>query len=204
MERDITLPVANNLVRGFHAGDILHISGTIFTGRDAAHHLLIKRQNEEKEIPFDIRQMPLYHCGPLVRKRESRWQIIAAGPTTSMRMDRFTGPLLEQYGIRAILGKGGLSQDSVRLMQHYGACYLAIVGGAASLQTTQIEEIEAVYWEDLMPECLWQIRYKGLGPLTVAIDSHGNNLYGDVNNQVNNKRQRLYAQLGITKKTDGA
>ena len=71
-------------------------------------------------------------------------------------------------------------------------------------QQTPEEEIEAVYWEDLMPECLWQIRYKGLGPLTVAIDSHGNNLYGDVNNQVNNKRQRLYAQLGITKKTDGA
>ena len=76
--------------------------------------------------------------------------------------------------------------------------YLAVVGGAASLQTTQIEEIEEVYWEDLMPECLWQIRYKGLGPLTVAIDAHGNNRYGDVISEVEGRRQKLYEALGIS------
>ena len=115
-----------------------------------------------------------------------------------MRMDRFTGPLVERYQIRAILGKGGLSQTSVQLMQEHGACYLGIVGGAASLQTTQIEEIEEVFWEDLMPECLWKIRYHGLGPLTVAIDAHGNNLYADVLQGVAERQGELYRALGIS------
>ena len=200
-EYHLQTPLSLDAVRELKIGDSVFLDGIIFGIRDAT---LIRIFDHEQAPPADISGASLLHTAPNVRKVGEHYEPVCIGTTTSMRMDRFTGPLLEQYGIRAILGKGGLSQDSVRLMQHYGACYLAIVGGAASLQTTQIEEIEAVYWEDLMPECLWQIRYKGLGPLTVAIDSHGNNLYGDVNNQVNNKRQRLYAQLGITKKTDGA
>jgi L(+)-tartrate dehydratase beta subunit len=98
-------------------------------------------------------------------------------------MDRFVPGLLEQYGVRAVVGKGGLLAGSVEAMQRFGAVYLAIVGGAAALETLQIEEIEQVWWEDLMPECLWKFRVKDFGPLIVAIDAHGNSLYKKVQDQ---------------------
>ena len=111
-------------------------------------------------------------------------------------MDRFTPGLLERYGVRAIIGKGGLLENSVRAMQQFGACYLAIVGGAAALETTQVEAIEGVYWEDLMPECLWRFRVKDLGPLTVAIDSHGANLYAQVKREASARLAGLLQELG--------
>ena len=112
-------------------------------------------------------------------------------------MDRFTEGLLRDYGVRAILGKGGLSQRSAELMQQYGAVYLSVTGGAAAMETLQIEEIEKVFWEDLMPECIWQIRFKGLGPLTVGIDAHGGNLQQDVQNQAQQKTAELLRKMGI-------
>jgi L(+)-tartrate dehydratase beta subunit len=111
-------------------------------------------------------------------------------------MDRFTEGLLRDHGVRAILGKGGLSQQSADLMKQYGACYLSVTGGAAAMETLQIEEIEQVYWEDLMPECIWQIRFKGLGPLTVGIDAHGGNLQREVQAQAQQKAQELLRKMG--------
>ena len=194
-EHHLESPLSLEAVRSLKVGDTVYLDGIVFGIRDAT---LIRIFDQSQEPPADIHDVTLLHTAPNVRKIGDRYEPISIGTTTSMRMDRFTGPLLERYRIRAILGKGGLSQASVELMREYGACYLAVVGGAASLQTTQIQEIEEVYWEDLMPECLWQIRYKGLGPLTVAIDAHGNNLYGDVIDEVERRRRRLYAQLGIS------
>lgn len=194
-EHHLETPLSLESVRRLKVGDTVYLDGIVFGIRDAT---LIRIFDQGREPPTDITGATLLHTAPNVRKDGDRYEPISIGTTTSMRMDRFTGPLLKQYSIRAILGKGGLSQASVELMQEYGACYLAVVGGAASLQTTQIEEIERVYWEDLMPECLWQIRYKGLGPLTVAIDAHGNNQYGDVISEVEERRKKLYEALGIS------
>jgi L(+)-tartrate dehydratase beta subunit len=194
-EHHLPSPLSPQAVRSLKVGDTVYLDGIIFGIRDAT---LIRIFDKGQKPPANIQGATLLHTAPNVRKAGDGYEPVCIGTTTSMRMDRFTGPLLERYSIRAILGKGGLSQTSVSLMQKYGACYLAVVGGAASLQTTQIEEIEEVYWEDLMPECLWQIRYKGLGPLTVAIDSHGNNLYGDVISEVERRRQKLYARLDIS------
>ena len=112
-------------------------------------------------------------------------------------MDRFTEGLLRDYGVRAILGKGGLSEKSAQLMAQYGACYLSVTGGAAALETLQIEAIEKVYWEDLMPECIWQFRFRGLGPLTVGIDASGANLQMDVQARAQAKAAELMRQMGI-------
>jgi L(+)-tartrate dehydratase beta subunit len=114
-----------------------------------------------------------------------------------MRMDRFTEGLLKDYGVRAILGKGGLSEKSAQLMAQYGACYLSVTGGAAAMETLQIEEIEKVYWEDLMPECIWQIRFKGFGPLTVGIDARGANLQAEVQTQAQQKAGEILKKMGI-------
>ncbi len=111
-------------------------------------------------------------------------------------MERFSPGLIERYGVRAIVGKGGLLEGSMEAMKRFGACYLSIVGGAAALSTLQIEEIEAVYWEDLMPECLWKFRVRDFGPLFVTIDSHGNNLYFEIKDRVKAQLPAIYAEIG--------
>ena len=130
---------------------------------------------------MDLTGAFLLHTAPNVRKLgPGRYEKICIGTTTSARMVRFTEPLGAQYGVRAICGKGGFPDEAIEPMQRLGMVYFAIVGGAAALETTQIEEIEEVAWEELMPECLWKFRVKDFGPLTVGIDAHGNSLYHDV------------------------
>jgi L(+)-tartrate dehydratase beta subunit len=125
----------------------------------------------------------------------NRYEKVCIGTTTSARMVRFTEPLGERYGVRAICGKGGFPDEAIEPMRKHGMVYFAIVGGAAALETTQIEEIEEVAWEELMPECLWKFRVKDFGPLTVGIDAHGNSLYHDVQTAAQAKLKELYARL---------
>jgi L(+)-tartrate dehydratase beta subunit len=150
---------------------------------------------------MDLSGAFLLHTAPNVRKvsedAEGRgtYEKICIGTTTSARMVRFTEPLGEQYGVRAICGKGGFPDEAIEPMQRHGMVYFAIVGGAAALETTQIEEIEEVMWEELMPECLWKFRVKDFGPLTVGIDAHGNSLYHDVQESAQAKLKELFARL---------
>ena len=126
---------------------------------------------------------------------DGRYEKVCIGTTTSARMVRFTEPLGAQYGVRAICGKGGFPDEAIEPMRKQGMVYFAIVGGAAALETTQIEEIEEVAWEELMPECLWKFRVKDFGPLTVGIDAHGNSLYHDVQESAQEKLKEIFARL---------
>ena len=155
------------------------------------------------EPPMDLGGAFLLHTAPNVRKSRGRrgqgtYEKVCIGTTTSARMVRFTEGLGEQYGVRAICGKGGFPDDAIEPMQRLGMVYFAIVGGAAALETTQIEEIEEVLWEELMPECLWKFRVKDFGPLIVGIDAHGNSLYHDVQDRAHDKLKELYARLSMT------
>jgi len=125
----------------------------------------------------------------------TKYDPVCIGTTTSARMVRFTEPLGAKYGVRAICGKGGFPDEAIEPMQRLKMVYFAIVGGAAALETTQIEEIEEVAWEELMPECLWKFRVKDFGPLTVGIDAHGKSLYHDVQEAAHKKLKELYARL---------
>jgi L(+)-tartrate dehydratase beta subunit len=125
----------------------------------------------------------------------TKYEPVCIGTTTSARMVRFTEPLGRDYGVRGICGKGGFPDEAIEPMRQHGMVYFAIVGGAAALETTQIEEIEEVAWEELMPECLWKFRVKDFGPLTVGIDAHGNSLYHDVQEAARKKLEELYARL---------
>ena len=168
-------PLSEVDVRQLKLEDTVTIDGTIFGIRDATQ---IRIFDEGIAPPADLTGSVCLHTAPGVRKLpDGRYEKLSIGTTTSTRMDRFVPGLVEQYGVRAIVGKGGVLEGSVTAMQKAGAVYLAIVGGAAALETMQIEEIEQVWWEDLMPECLWKFRVKDFGPLIVAIDSHGNSHY---------------------------
>jgi L(+)-tartrate dehydratase beta subunit len=188
-------PLSEADMRQLRVGDSVLLDGVIFGVRDAN---LIRVFDQRIAPPVDWNGAALLHTAPNVRKAASgKYEAMCVGTTTSMRMDRFTEGLLRDYGVKAILGKGGLSARSAELMQQYGACYLSVTGGAAAMETLQIEEIEKVFWEDLMPECLWQFRFKGLGPLTVGIDAHGGNLQLAVQDEAKLKTEQILRKMGV-------
>jgi L(+)-tartrate dehydratase beta subunit len=184
---DITLqtPLTEEMVRSLKLEDTVYIDGHIFGIRDATQ---IRIFDEGIAPPTDLTGAVCIHTAPGVKKLPNgKYEKVCIGTTTSTRMNRFFPPLIQQYGVRAMIGKAGFLQDTIDKMKEYGGVYLAIVGGAAALETMQIEEIEQVWWEDLMPECLWKFRVKNFGPLIVAIDAHGNSLYKDVKAQAAEK-----------------
>jgi L(+)-tartrate dehydratase beta subunit len=177
---EITLqtPLTEDVIRKLQLQDTVYINGHIYGIRDATQ---IRIFDEGIPPPTDLTGAVCIHTAPGVKKLPNgKYEKVCIGTTTSTRMNRFFPGLITQYGVRAMVGKGGFLQDTVEAMQQHGGVYLAIVGGAAALETVQIEEIEEVWWEDLMPECLWKFRVKNFGPLIVAIDAHGNSLYKNV------------------------
>ena len=177
-EIHLQTPLTEDVIRTLRLEDAVYIDGHIYGIRDATQ---IRIFDEGVPPPTDLTGAVCLHTAPGVRKLpDGRYEKISIGTTTSTRMNRFFPGLIRDYGVRAMIGKGGFLQDTVDAMKQHGGVYLAIVGGAAALETEQIEEIEQVWWEDLMPECLWKFRVKNFGPLIVAIDAHGNSLYQDV------------------------
>ena len=189
----LTFPTTEEAIRELRAGDEVLVDGHIIGIRDRTQMRIF---DEGIEPPMDLSGAFLLHTAPGVRKLgPGKYEKVCIGTTTSARMVRFTEGLGEQYGVRAICGKGGLPDEAIEPMRRLGMVYFAIVGGAAALETTQIEEIEEVAWEELMPECLWKFRVKDFGPLTVGIDAHGNSLYHDVQAKAQEKLKELFARL---------
>jgi L(+)-tartrate dehydratase beta subunit len=192
-DQKITFPADEETIRSLHAGDSVLVDGHIIGIRDRTQ---IRIFDQGVEPPMDLRGAFLLHTAPGVRKvGPGRYEPVSIGTTTSARMVRFTEPLGRDHGVRAICGKGGLPDEAIEPMKKHGMVYFAIVGGAAALETTQIEEIEEVAWEELMPECLWKFRVKDFGPLTVGIDAHGTSLFHDVQEAAKKRLEDLYARL---------
>src|SRR6266511_4393474 len=186
-------PATEEAIRDLRAGDEVLVDGHIIGIRDRTQ---IRIFDQGVEPPMDLNGAFLLHTAPGVRKLgPGKYEKVSIGTTTSARMVRFTEGLGAQYGVRAICGKGGLPDEAIEPMRKYGMVYFAIVGGAAALETTQIEEIEEVYWEELMPECLWKFRVKDFGPRTVGIDAHGNSLYHDVQTEAKKRLEGIIARL---------
>jgi L(+)-tartrate dehydratase beta subunit len=193
MEHRMTFPTTEEEIRKLQAGDLVTVDGHVIGIRDRTQ---IRIFDQGVEPPMDLRGAFLLHTAPGVRKLgPGRYEPVSIGTTTSARMVRFTEPLGRDYGVRAIAGKGGMPDEAIEPMRKYGMVYFALVGGAAALETTQIEEIEEVAWEELMPECLWKFRVKDFGPLWVGVDSHGNSLFHDVQERARQKLEELYAKL---------
>jgi L(+)-tartrate dehydratase beta subunit len=190
----LNAPLTEDVVRKLKVRDMVTLNGTIFGIRDLTLIHIFDRKNEP---PVSLQGAVLLHTAPSLKKVGGKWEKICVGTTTSGRMDRFTPGLMEKYGVRALIGKGGQYQGSLEAMKKFGGCYLAIVGGAAAVETKQILEVEKVYFEELHPEALYQFKVKDFGPLTVAMDSHGNHLYFDVKAQAEKKLPEIYKRLGI-------
>jgi len=197
---DFDMPVSETDVRKLRVNDTVTLNRTLYGIRDAT---LIHMFDRGRTTRFDLHGHAVIHTAPNVRwvgetqAHPSGYEPICIGTTTSARMERFTRPLMEQYGVRIVIGKGGLFAASQSAFSDLGGVYLAVIGGAAALETTWIEQIEEVDLDDLNPESLWKFRVKGFGPLLVAMDSHGGNLYTKVNDAARGKRAAALAALGV-------
>jgi fumarate hydratase subunit beta len=191
-------PISEEDVRKLKVNDTIYITGTLFTARDEAHHRALDFHKEGKELPIDLQGLAVFHCGPIVKKKEDEWIIVAAGPTTSTRMDLFEDEFIKNFRVRVVIGKGGMGKRTTDAMKKYGAVYGAFTGGAAVLAAKAIKKVRSVEWYDLgMPEAMWVLQVADFGPLTVAIDAHGNNLFEDVRESVEKIRQKIYEKLGV-------
>ena len=199
-EHRFTTPITEEQVRSLRVGDTVTLDGLLFGIRDATQIHMFDRGRKTR---FDLRGHAVIHTAPNVRKVErndqfpSGYASVCIGTTTSDRMERFTRPLMEQYGVRLVIGKGGLRDGSAAAFKEIGGAYLAIVGGAAALETTWIEQIEDVDLDDLNPESLWKFRIRGFGPLLVGMDSHGGSLYTEVRKTAQERRAAALKSLGV-------
>jgi L(+)-tartrate dehydratase beta subunit len=194
-------PVTEAQVRALKAGDTVTLERTLYGIRDGT---LIAMFDRGRETRLDLRGHALIHTAPNVRKvpvsneHPTGYAPLCIGTTTSARMERFTRPLMERHGPRIIVGKGGMGPQTLAAFRDLGGAYLAVVGGAAALETTWIEGIEDVDLDDLHPESLWRFRVKGFGPLMVAMDSHGGSLYARVQGEAAARREAILAGLGAS------
>ncbi len=179
MEYHLNTPLKKEDINKLQAGDVVYITGTVFTARDEAHARILELTEKGEPLPFDLDGAAIYHCGPLMKKTNGGWEVVAAGPTTSGRMSKMTPLVLEEHNVCAIIGKGGM-QDVVESLK--GRCvYLAYTGGCAALAARSINSISGVHWLDLgMPEAVWSLDVVEFGPLIVGIDSKGGDLFSNV------------------------
>ena len=197
---DLHTPVTEADVRKLRVNDTVTLHGTLFGIRDGTQIHMFDRGRATR---FDLAGHAVIHTAPNVRKvapspeYPAGYVPLCVGTTTSSRMERFTRPLMTQYGVRIIIGKGGMHAGSLAAFGELGGAYLAIVGGAAALETTWIEAIEDVDLDDLNPESLWKFRIKGFGPLLVAMDSAGTSLYDAVAAESQSRRAAVLASLGV-------
>ena len=197
---NLPTPVSEADIRKLKINDTVSLQQTLFGIRDATQIHLFDRGRKTK---FDLRGHAVIHTAPNVRKVPvsaefpSGYQPICIGTTTSDRMERFTEPLMSEYGVRMIVGKGGLRESSAAAFAKHGGVYLAIIGGTAALETTWIDQIEDVDLDDLNPESLWKFKINQFGPLLVAMDSHGGSIYQDVKADVAINKAAVLKRLGI-------
>lgn len=194
------MPITDAQARALRVNDTVTLNGTLFGIRDATQIHMFDRGRRTR---FDLNGHAVIHTAPNVRKVDKSAQHptgyapMCIGTTTSDRMERFTQPLMQQYGVRLVIGKGGLREASSAAFVALGGAYLAIIGGTAALETTWVESIEDVDLDDLNPESLWKFRVKSFGPLLVAMDSHGASLYDGVRAHSAGRRAAALAALGV-------
>lgn len=198
---ELTMPITEAQARQLRVNDTVTLQRTLYGIRDATQ---IHMFDKGRRTRMDLNGHAVIHTAPNVRKvppseaHPAGYEPVCIGTTTSDRMERFTRPLMADYGVRLIIGKGGLREGSQAAFQALGGAYLAIIGGTAALETTWIEQIEDVDLDDLNPESLWRFRIRDFGPLLVAMDSHGGSLYDIARQDSAGRRAAVLASLGVS------
>ena len=174
MKLYLQAPITEEQIRELKVGDVVHINGRMYTGRDAIHKYL----SDKDEAPVDLNGQIIYHCGPVMLKDdEGKWHVKAAGPTTSIREEPYQGDIMKQFGIRAVIGKGGMGPKTLAALQEHGGVYLNAIGGAAQYYADCIKSVDGVNLTEFgIPEAMWHLNVEGFTAV-VTMDSHGNSLH---------------------------
>ncbi|KON30456.1 fumarate hydratase [miscellaneous Crenarchaeota group-15 archaeon DG-45] len=198
MEHRLETPVPEGEIRRLEMGDLVYLSGTIITARDEAHLKALEMHERGEEPPIDFGGVGIFHCGPIMRRMDGGWEVVAAGPTTSARMEIFEDRFIEAFRPAVIIGKGGMGARTARACAEHGCAYGAFTGGAALLAARGIRQVRDVFWlEELgMPECLWVYEAEDFGPMIVTIDTHGNNMTESLMQQVLARKRQILEALG--------
>lgn len=188
----IEAPFTEEKIRGLKVGDRVELTGLILTGRDAVHKWL----HEGNRPPFDLRNSIIYHCGPVVVKRQGQWKVVAAGPTTSIREEPYQADLFEKCGIRGVIGKGGMGERTREACARLGCVYLHAIGGAAQVLAERIVEVEDVFGLEQFgsPEAIWRFRVAKF-PVVVTMDSMGRSLHKEIETQSATRLKEVLARL---------
>ena len=198
----LTTPISAEDLKDIHIGDIIYLSGSLTTCRDVAHRRVVE---EGREIPVDVRNNAILHAGPIIRPLENdRFEMVSVGPTTSMRMEKFEYEFVKTTGVRVIVGKGGMKENTANACKDFGAIHCVIPAGNAVVAAVCVEEIVRAEWRDLgMPETLWNCRVKEFGPLIVSIDAEGRNYFEEKKVEYNKKKDEqieiISKQVGFIK-----
>jgi len=200
MEYYLKTPIPKEKLEEIKIGDIIYLSGIIITARDEAHLKALELHKKGEKTPVDFEGVGLFHCGPVMKKdEEGNWLVVAAGPTTSARMEIFEDEFIKAFHPAIIIGKGGMGDRTAKACQEEKCLYAAFTGGAALLAANRIKRVKEVHWlEELgMPECLWVYEVEEFGPLTVTIDTHGNNLTENVKHNVMKNKEKIIKNLKV-------
>lgn len=187
---ELVTPLKAEDITQLSVGDVVYISGIVYTARDEAHAHILELDEAGEKLPIDLEGAVIYHCGPLMVQENGKWKAVASGPTTSARMAKMTPKLLEKHNVRALIGKGGMQGVTEALKDR--CVYLAYTGGCAALAAGSIKKVRSVHWLQLgMPEAVWELEVERFGPLIVGIDAHGNDLF----EKVREKALKAFCQL---------
>jgi fumarate hydratase subunit beta len=179
MEFILKTPLEREDVQKLRVKDTVYITGTIYTARDSAHKRII-----EEGSPVDLKGSIIFHAGPIIKKENDEYQLIAVGPTTSTRMNPYQAHVLDQ-GVKAVIGKGGMDKNTAESLKRNGGVFLSAVGGCAALYVQTVKKVNGVYWLDLgVPEAIWEFDVEKFGPLIVTMDSVGGDLYEEVRRKI--------------------
>ncbi|MHC4914158.1 MAG: FumA C-terminus/TtdB family hydratase beta subunit [Planctomycetota bacterium] len=180
-EVSLTTPLKTEDVADLRVGDVVYLSGQIFTARDMAHIRIMELLSGGGELPEDFNGAALYHAGPVMIKEGDAWRNVVIGPTTSMRMEPFSEAVLGRLGVRALIGKGGMGEGTRAALRKHGCVYLAAPPGCAAVQAEAVREVHRVHWLEMgMPEAIWVMTVEKWGPLVVGMDSVGGSVFKDV------------------------
>ncbi|MCK4697358.1 MAG: fumarate hydratase C-terminal domain-containing protein [Dehalococcoidia bacterium] len=180
-EVNLTIPIPKEKVLNLDAGDVVYITGVVYTARDMAHLRLLKLLRDKKSLPEDFNGGVIFHAGPVVKKEDGEWKIWVIGPTTSTRMEPYA-EMVGELGVRAIVGKGGMGEDTIRSLAKYGGVYLLAAPGCGVIHSGAVKKVLRVHWlEELgVPEAIWVLEVNKWGPLIVGMDSHGRSIFKDI------------------------
>ncbi|MEM3517318.1 MAG: FumA C-terminus/TtdB family hydratase beta subunit [Candidatus Bathyarchaeia archaeon] len=176
----LNTPISKSEIESLKIKNLVYLTGELYCLRDMAHVRILEYLNQKKPLPIELKGAAIFHCGPISIKRNSNWKVIAAGPTTSFRMEPFEHKLIKK-GVKLIIGKGGMGTKTLNALKRFKAAYGSFTGGAALVPVSSIKKVERVEWLDLgLPEAIWVLKVKNFGPIVITMDSKGKNLYLDV------------------------